>query len=170
MAAIFPLLVVNTLVFLVSGTPNEALDSVAWLILLALFELETGRVITLRGRRVTTAIRAMRLGAIAALVAALAGYVREQEWLDVLNVGLWIAVVALLELEVRRPEAARQHRATFSAAAVALYLGLTALAVAWLWRGDWFDAYDAALWLVAFAAIEMNVLGRNPASARERPS
>jgi hypothetical protein len=27
----------------------------------------------------------------------------------------------------------------------------------WAWRGEWFDAYDALLWLVAFAAIEMDV-------------
>jgi hypothetical protein len=29
---------------------------------------------------------------------------------------------------------------------------------AWAWRKEWFDAYDAALWLLAFATIEMNVL------------
>jgi len=33
-----------------------------------------------------------------------------------------------------------------------------ALVAAWLWRGDWFDAYDAALWLVAFATLEMDLL------------
>ncbi|MBX3676037.1 MAG: hypothetical protein KF853_03335 [Rhodocyclaceae bacterium] len=33
------------------------------------------------------------------------------------------------------------------------------LAVVWAWRGDWLDAWDALLWLVAFFAIEMNVLG-----------
>ena len=30
---------------------------------------------------------------------------------------------------------------------------------AWLWRGEWFEAYDAALWLIAFATLEMDVLG-----------
>jgi hypothetical protein len=30
---------------------------------------------------------------------------------------------------------------------------------AWLWRGDWFYAYDAALWLTAFATLEIDVLG-----------
>jgi hypothetical protein len=28
----------------------------------------------------------------------------------------------------------------------------------WAGRGEWFDAYDAMLWLVAFATIEINVL------------
>jgi hypothetical protein len=40
--------------------------------------------------------------------------------------------------------------------------------LAWLWQGDWFDAYDAALWLVAFAMIELNVLGFTRGTATER--
>ena len=39
-----------------------------------------------------------------------------------------------------------------------LYAGLAALVPVWAWRGEWFDAYDATLWLVAFATIEINVL------------
>lgn len=35
---------------------------------------------------------------------------------------------------------------------------LTLLIPAWAWSGEWFDAHDAALWLVAFVAIEINVL------------
>lgn len=164
MAAIFMLLTFNTVVFLATGTLSETLDSVGWFTLLALFEVETGSTLGLRAglrdRRAAAAmIRAVRLIATAALIAAMMGYVREQEWLDVANVGLWIAVVALLELEVRRPEAVTRHRASFSAAALALYAGLSALVVAWFWRGDWFYAYDAALWLVAFATLEMDVLG-----------
>jgi hypothetical protein len=169
MAAIFTLLVANTLTYLAAGTPSEALDSIAWLILLALFELETGHAARLGDPRATAAVRAVRILAAVALIAALAGYVHGNEWLDALNVGLWIAVVALLELEVRRPEAVTRHRAMFSATALVLYAGLSALVAAWLWRGDWFDAYDAALWLVAFATLEMDVLGLAPSSGGERP-
>lgn len=159
MAAIFTLLTFNTVAFLASGTLSEALDSVAWLALLVLFEVETGHAAAPRGRRAIAAIHAVRLVATAALIAAMIGYVRAEEWLDVLNVGLWVAVVALLELEVRRPETVMRHRGTFSAAALALYGGLSGLVVAWWWRGDWFYAYDAALWLTAFATLEMDVLG-----------
>ena len=159
MAAIFTLLAVNTAVFLVSGTASEALDSIAWLTLLALFELETGRIIRQREGHSISTIRAIRLAAVAALVAAMIGYVNEKEWLDALNVGLWCAVVALLEFEVRRPVVVMRNRPTFSAATIVLYAGLTALVAAWLWRGEWFEAYDAALWLVAFATLEMDVLG-----------
>ncbi len=35
---------------------------------------------------------------------------------------------------------------------------LAALVLVWAWRREWFDAYDAALWLAAFAMIEMDVL------------
>jgi peptidoglycan/LPS O-acetylase OafA/YrhL len=157
-AALFALLSLNTAVFLASGTPSEALDSIAWLTLLVLFELETGYIGRLREGRSISAVRALRLAAAAALVAAMTGYVHEKEWLDSLNVGLWCAVIALLEFEVRRPDVAMRHRVPFAVAALALYSGLLALVAAWLWRGEWFDAYDAALWLVAFATLEMDVL------------
>ena len=127
--------------------------------LLALFELETGCIGRLREGRSIPAIRAIRLAAVAALVAAMIGYVYEKEWLDTLNVGLWSAVVSLLEFEVRRPDVVMRHRSSFAAAAIVLYAGLFALVAAWLWRGEWFEAYDAALWLVAFATLEMDVLG-----------
>ena len=165
MAALFTLLTLNTLVFLASGTPSEALDSAAWLTLLALFEVETGRVYSLRGRHATAVIRTVRLLAAVALIVAMAGYIRAKEWLDVANIGLWVAVVALLEVEVRYPGIVTRHRAPFTVAALALYAGLLAVVAVWLWHGDWFDAYDAALWLAAFAALEMDVLGLN----RETP-
>ena len=32
------------------------------------------------------------------------------------------------------------------------------LVVVWMWRREWFEAYDAALWLAALVVIEMNIL------------
>lgn len=159
MAAIFTLLAINTAVFLASGTPSEALDSIAWLTLLVLFELETGYFGRLRQGHSNSAVRAMRMAAAAAMVAAMIGYAVEKEWLGALNVGLWCAVVALLEFEVRRPDILMRHRSSVATAAIVLYSGLVVLVATWVWRGEWFDAYDAALWLVAFAILEMDVLG-----------
>jgi len=159
-AAIIALLAVNTAVFLASGTLSEALDSLAWLTLLVSFELETGRREWFRGRWRTIALRGARLLAAAMLAAAAAGYVRGKEWLDAINIGLWIGVVALLEFEVRRPDAAMRHRGRFLAVTTVLYAGLVGLALTWLLRGEWFDAYDAALWLAAFATLEMDLLGQ----------
>ena len=157
-AAVFALLALNAGIFLRSGTLSEGLDSIAWLTLLALFELETGFGQRLRARPAIAAVHGLRLAALVAVGAAAAAFLYNKEWLDAANSGLWIAVVALLELEVRRPVAVAVHRARFAAAAATLYSGLGALVFVWLWRGEWFDAYDAALWLVAFATIEMNVL------------
>ena len=157
-AAVFTLLVLNAGIYLASGTFSDGLDSIAWLTLLALFELETGLAPILRTGPAVAIVHAIRLICVAAIGIAAAGYLYNSEWLDAANSGLWIAVVALLEVGVRRPAAVAAQRARFTAAAAMLYAGLLAVILAWLWRGEWFDAYDAALWLVGFATIEMNVL------------
>ena len=114
----------------------------------------------LRAPRAKAAIRGLRLAAAAAVGAAAIGYAYQNEWLDAVNSALWIAVVVLLEIEVRNPGAVARRRAWFTATAATLYAGLGALVLVWAWRGVWFDAYDAALWLTAFAMIEMDVLRR----------
>ncbi len=157
-AAVFALLACNTTFYLFAGTLSEALDATAWLTLLALFELETGFDDCFHVRGAATAVRGTRLAAIAAVGAAAVGYVYQNEWLNTVNTGLWIAVVVLLELEVRNPRAVVRHRATCAISAAALYAALAALVLVWAWRREWFDAYDALLWLTAFAMIEMDVL------------
>ena len=112
----------------------------------------------LRARGAMAAIRGLRLAAAAAVGAAAIGYVYQGEWLDAVNTALWIAVVVLLETEVRNPGIVTRHRTWFTATAVTLYSGLGILVLAWAWRTQWLDAYDAALWLMAFAMIEMDVL------------
>ncbi len=106
----------------------------------------------------TVAIRIARLAAAAAVGAAGLGYMSQKEWLDTVNTGLWIAVVVLLEYEVRCPRAVAMHPAAFRLAVAALYTGLAGLILAWAWRGAWIDAYDAMLWLIAFATIEIDVM------------
>lgn len=167
-AVVFALLVLNTGTYLASGSFSEGLDSIAWLALLALFLLETGLGDALRAGPAITAVHAIRLIALAAVGAAAAGYFYEREWLDAANAGLWITVVVLLEFGVRRPNTVAAHRVRFTVAAAALYAGLIAIALVWLARGELFDAYDAALWLIAFAIIEMNVLeaARRAAASR----
>lgn len=187
-AAVFVLLVCNTAYYLFGGTWTKALDALAWLTLLALFELETGfdgrarprdtlaeRPVAGTGakarcpqtagfasnesaRRAKTVIRGLRLAAAAAVGAAAIGYAWQNESLDAVNAGLWIAVVVLLESEVRSPGAITRYRAWFTATAAVLYSGLGILVLVWAWRGEWFDAYDALLWLTVFAIIEMDVL------------
>jgi hypothetical protein len=156
--AMFALLAGNTAYYLVAGTWSKGLDALAWLALLVLFELETGRGNRLRGDAAAFAIRVMRLAAAAAVCAAAIGYFYESDILDAVNAALWIAVVVLLESELRFAEAFARHRIRFAAVATLLYAGLAVLIPLWAWRGEWFDAYDALLWLLAFAMIEMDVL------------
>ena len=158
--ALFALLAFNTAAYLLTGTASQALDSIAWLALLAMFELETGRSGRFREGRVNVFIRIVRIAAALALLAALLGYWQQREWLDVVNVTLWIGVVVALELGVRRPDIVARHRRGFVAGSAALYAALVGLVLAWLLRREWFDAYDAALWLVAFALLEAGLLGR----------
>jgi hypothetical protein len=158
-AAVFGLLAANTAAYVATGTASEALDSAAWLTLLLAFELETGLGGRFAQGRLAAVLHGVRLAAAAAIFVAGIGYVLNGEWLDAANVGLWIAVVAFLESEVRYPAFVAAQRTRFTAAAGTLYSGLAILVLVWLWQGDWFDAYDAALWLVAFVTIEINVLG-----------
>lgn len=159
-ALLFALLVCNAAIFSITGTLGEAMDSVAWLTLLALFELETAYGDRLRGSSMTVLVRATRIVAAIAVLAAAARYLQERAWLDAVNAWIWIAVVVMLEAEVRLPEAVARHRDALRVLAATLYGALALLVVIWAWQGAWFDAYDAALWIAAFVAIEINVLSR----------
>jgi len=154
-AAVFALLACNTAYYLFGSTWTKGLDALAWFTLLALFALETGFD---GAHGAMAAIRGVRLAAAAAVGAAAIGYVSQGEWLDAVNTALWIAVVVLLETEVRNPGAIARRPAWFRGTASALYAGLGTLVLVWAWRTQWLDAYDAALWLAAFAMIEMDVL------------
>jgi hypothetical protein len=163
--AIFALLCCNTLYYLYAGTLGKQLDAVAWLVLLTLYALEASEAGYLRGKRTAIALRAIRLVAAVGICAAAICYLVEQNALDAINTILWIAVVALLEFEVRCPQAIAQYHNWLAATAIALYTMLGLLVMAWVWRGAWLDAYDALLWLLAFATIEMDVLSKPARSA-----
>lgn len=155
---VFALLACNTLYFVLAGRFSEALDSVAWYVLLILFVLETGNSRGSQSGAARAALRTMRLLATLAITMSLVLYVREKEWLDATNLALWIAVVVLLEFEVWRPAAVTIHRTAYTRIAAVLYAALGVLVLAWLTQGKWMNAWDAALWLAAFGLLEINIL------------
>ena len=172
--AVFVLLAGNAVIYAGTGTENEALDSVAWFVLLVLFEIETAfGAVMQQHRGAAPVIHLIRFLAALAIAAAALGYLREGAWLDAVNAMLWIGVVALLEFEVRYPVAASAQRAALLSIASMLYGALATVVLVWAWQGEWFDAYDALLWLVAFVAIELTVQRRvsrresTPAASRE---
>ena len=143
--AIYALLTTNTLWYLVVGPWAQALDSLAWLVLLMLFALETRQPNWLEKKQLRSAVDALV-------------YTRQNEWLDFINIALWILVVALIECELRLPQRVAHNRCLFTGVAVALYSAIALLIPLWALRGEWFDAYDAVLWLIAFALIERDAL------------
>ncbi|MBX3665541.1 MAG: hypothetical protein KF834_07635 [Burkholderiales bacterium] len=159
--AIFALLAVNAAVYATAGRLSEGLDALAWYLLLALFELETRRPRWSRRPRVAAALGLLRLLAAAAVAVAAAAYLGEAEWLDAANALLWIGVVIVLELEVRLPQAAARQRRLAAGASFALYAALATVALAWLLRGEWLDAYDALLWIAAFVLIELDLFRKD---------
>ncbi len=81
-------------------------------------------------------------------------------WVDVINAGVWLLVVLVLEIDVRLQERNRLEGAALLASKsmkFVLYSALFLAAVYWGFKGDFVDFWDAFLWLVAFVFIEMNV-------------
>lgn len=161
----YTLLAGDVVLYALHGRATELLDTAAWLVLLLLFEWETGGWPLPPGWRLPLhAVRA--LASLAVLLACL-GYALEREWLDFANEMVWLGVVALLELELRLPPAAVHLHRWRRRAAIVLYLTLVAFMLAWAADGiggveplhALLDAWDALLWLAAFAVIELNVFG-----------
>jgi len=81
-------------------------------------------------------------------------------WVDVINSGVWLGVVFLLEVDVRLQEHHRYYGIavrTSNWLKYMLYSILLAAAIYWGVKGDFVDFWDAFLWLVAFVFIELNV-------------
>ncbi len=81
-------------------------------------------------------------------------------WVDVVNSGAWLLIVALLELDVR-PDVKRLFPAQFAAASLyaksLLYAVIVTAAGYWGIFGTLLDFWDAFLWIAAFVFIERNV-------------
>ncbi len=86
--------------------------------------------------------------------------IRRLAWVDVINAGVWLLVVLVLEIDVRLQEKNRYEglalRLSYAAKYV-LYSLLLLAAIYWGFKGDFVDFWDAFLWLVAFVFIELNV-------------
>jgi len=79
---------------------------------------------------------------------------------DVVNAGVWLLIVLLLETDVRLQEKNRFEGIALYVSTTAkfvLYSILTLAVVAWMVTGDFIDWWDALIWLIAFVFIELNV-------------
>jgi hypothetical protein len=162
---LFVLLTANAVWFALGPSPSKAIDACAWLVLLALFVAETDFGHLLEAGRSRMLVRTARLIAGIGVVVATIGYVFEDNLLDTVNCVVWIAVVILLETELRFPALAARASYAFRASALTLYGSLGVLVILWAVQGMWIDAYDAVLWLIAFGTIELNVSRRTAQAA-----
>ena len=86
--------------------------------------------------------------------------IRRLAWVDVINAGVWLLVVLVLEIDVRLQERDRLEGLALTAsnsAKFVLYSTLLLAAIYWGIKGDFIDFWDAFLWLVAFVFIELNI-------------
>src|SRR5829696_6685038 len=109
-AVLYVLLTTDAVYFALAGTHSKAIDAAAWLLLLGLYEVGlSSRAARMRPTQ-RAVLSAARVAAGAGVIAATAGYVFENNVLDALNSALWIAVVILLEIEVRSPRTVEHAR------------------------------------------------------------
>ena len=109
----------------------------------------------------STATDFLRFPGLAAAVDA-AGFseIIRLAWVDVVNSGVWLLVVIVLEIDVRLQERHLLRGAALRISNLSKYILYTLLflaAVYWGIKGDFVDFWDAFLWLVAFVFIELNV-------------
>ncbi|QPK65550.1 hypothetical protein IVG45_10075 [Methylomonas sp. LL1] len=151
---ILALLTLNAGIYAVVDTLTSTIDAVTWLILLVIYELETNSNSLPLSEAM---LHRIRTGLIAVIVGVFFSYLRGSEWLDVCNSLLWFALIAVMELEVRRPDIVMRHASLCWLLTLAIFAGLIAMAGIWLWQQAWLDAYDAVLWITAFGLIEVDI-------------
>ena len=81
-------------------------------------------------------------------------------WVDVINSGVWLLVVLILEIDVRLQERQKLQGLVLklsNTSKFVLYSLLLLAAIYWGIKGDFVDFWDAFLWLVAFVFIELNI-------------
>ncbi len=151
--AIVVLITLNAVIYAFVDTLTSSADALAWLVLLVLYELEANDAVPM-AKNMLTVIRNVL---IAVIVLVFVSYVYNSEWLDVVNSAFWFALIALLELEVRWPDKVIKCRQSYWLATIIVFAGLVCVVMAWAWKSAWLDVYDAALWIIAFAYIEMDI-------------
>lgn len=156
---IFSALIVDMLLFLFGATLNEALDSIGWLLLLGTFEYESTSLneeyVGPWEKYLLMAVQTLGYG-IALKVTVTYGL--EHDWMDVANSTLWLLVCATIAYDIYAPgEFGSAEWRIRNAVKMALYMALVAVAVTWGVEEQWLDFFDASLWIICFAVVELNI-------------
>ncbi|PPD28377.1 MAG: hypothetical protein CTY19_18640 [Methylomonas sp.] len=152
---ILSLLTLNMLLFLLVGGVINAADSLVWLLLLVSYDLEAYNIQLPISNH---ALHQFRNILVCFITILFFGYLLQGDILAAANSLLWLALLILLELETLKPAWKNANKTTYWAATVLVFIGLIALVLIWISFGAWLDAYDAALWIAAFAIVEADLL------------
>ncbi|MGI9270388.1 MAG: hypothetical protein ACR2QT_01335 [Woeseiaceae bacterium] len=85
---------------------------------------------------------------------------RDLAWSDLAEVIIWVIILALIEVVVRLQDRGITGGRLMSFAnnsKLFLYLSLVGLGVYWAYLSHWLYLWDELVWILGFAAIEMNV-------------
>ena len=156
---VYSLLAFNVYLYALHGTFTEMIDTAAWVVILGLFEWETGSM----GKAYTGTLEPLIIGALSlfgygVVVYSCYSYFQESEWLDFANALTWILVVLALQYDVYFP--GPYHKSGWKVRNLikgGLYAALLVFAIIWGIEGEVLDFYDAFLWMLAFVLIELNV-------------
>lgn len=165
--SVYGLLALNILLYLTFGSLHEAIDSLGWVMLLGAFEYET----TAMQQDYSSQHEKYLLWAVQAVGYGLAIYATWEyyhihDWANFVNAVTWLAVCAAIFYDVHVPGTYGglewRLRNAFKAA---LYVVLVAVALWWTYKGlvlerdshALLELYDAVLWIVCFAVIELNI-------------
>lgn len=162
---IYGLLFINMYLFFTEQTIVEGLESLAWLVLLILLEWETSQLNQDYSSKLEQFI--LQFGRFLAYILIVYSayeygtkeYIDENGLLDIFNATIWIVVALLIEYEIFYEK--NFHRVAVKLLGflkILLYISLFVIAILWQIDGEWLDFYDAALWIVCFFFIELNIL------------
>lgn len=143
--------------------PYKAVDQIGWLLILGVFEWETRNPAGAGRQRIGRWPLAAELLGYSFALVALGDYIADRIGLDIANAIVWLAISAMIWLDILAPVGVEtpvhRHRTLVKSA---LYAATFACAIIWGIEGALLDFYDAALWILCFFAIEMNLLRIDP--------
>jgi hypothetical protein len=156
--AVYGLLAFNLYLLIRIDLNAEVLDQIGWLILLGVFEWESTTLHRDYRPREKLALGAAQAVGYVTVIVGWIGYWLTSQWPEFVNATLWLCVVVLLFADVHWPAHFRSPAWRLrSLLKLATYGGLVGCAVYWAVHGDLLDFYDAVLWIVCFAAVELNI-------------
>jgi hypothetical protein len=140
----------------------KAIDQFGWVIILGVFEWETGRLQSGQAiTRISAGALAAELAGYACALYALAHYISIRDPVEIANATAWLAISVLIWVDLLRPANARSPPRSDLRSILrwGLYLITFLCALLWWRDGAWLDFWDAVIWIICFFVIEINIFG-----------